>query len=127
MAFDILEETPFGIDFTDDPDDLGPQVPRIVLSPPVAGEGERLAGISSSEDMNLSTPSCAVEGCNITPDRRLIQGLVFHPCHERCRRESFPLNETYSSISGLGDMKANFETADPGAECDAAKPFMFGM
>lgn len=118
MAFDVFEEAPFGIEFTDDAFDLRPKVSGIIFTAASAGKAEGLAGISSSEDMNFATPRLAVEGCNVTPERRLIQGLVFHPCHKSGRSEGFPFDVTNSSISGFCDVKAKFESADTGAECD---------
>lgn len=60
--------------------------------------------------MNAAAPSSRVEGSQIVPDRRLTQGLVFHPRHESGRRMAFPLDESHSSISGLGDVKAEVES-----------------
>ncbi len=115
MAFDVFEEAPFGIELADDSPDVGPKVAGIVLAPAPAGKAEGLAGISGSEDMNLSTPRRAVEGGNVIPDRSLIQGLVFHPCHESGRREGFPLDVTNSSIALFCDVEAELEAADAGA------------
>lgn len=127
MAFDVFEETPFGIDFSDDSPDVRPEVAGIVFALAPAGEAEGLAGISGSEDMNLSTPWRAVEGGNVIPDRSLIQGLVFHPCHESGRREGFPLDVTNSSIALFCDVEAEFEAPDAGAKRDAAEIISGGM
>lgn len=121
MPFDVFEEAPFGLHLPDDPADVGPEVAGIVLASPLAGEAERLAGITGSEEMNAAAPRAAVEGGNIRPDRSLIQGRVCHPRHESGRREGFPLDVTNSSISGLGDMEAEFETTDACAERDAGE------
>ncbi len=127
MALDVFEEAPLGIEFTDNPADVGPEVTGIVLTLAPSGEAEGLAGISGSEDMNLSTPRRAVEGGNVIPDRSFIQGLVFHPCHESGRREGFPLDVTNSSIVWFCDMEAEFEAADTGAKRDAAEIISGGM
>ena len=118
VSFDVFKETPFGIEFGNDPPDMGPEVPGIVFPEASAGEGKRLAGISASEDMNLATPRAAVEGGNVVPDRCFIQGRVCHPGHDSGRNEGFPLDVTNSAISGLCDMQSEFETADAGAEGD---------
>lgn len=127
MAFDVFEEAPFGIEFSDDSPDVGPEMAGIVLALASPGEAEGLARISGSEDMNLSTPSRAVEGGNVIPDRSLIQGLVFHPCHESGRREGFPLDVTNSSIVWFCDVEAEFEATDAGAKRDAAEIISGGM
>lgn len=69
-----------------------------------------------SEDMNLAAPRSAVEGGNVIPDRRLIQGRVFHPRHEGGCSEGFPLDVTNSLISGFCDMQAELQSANAGAE-----------
>ena len=127
MAFDVFEEAPFGIEFSDDSPYMRPEVAGIVFALAAAREAEGLARISGSEDMNLSTPRRAVEGGNVIPDRRLIQGLVFHPCHESGRREGFPLDVTNSSIVWFCDVEAEFEAADAGAKRDAAEVISGGM
>jgi hypothetical protein len=126
VTFNVLEETPFGIKLPNDAADVGPEVAWIVFASPVTGKAERLTGISASEDMNLSAPWASVEGGNVTPERRLIQGLVFHPCHESGCREGFPLDVTNSSITELGNMEAEFEPSDAGAEGNSIKAIISG-
>jgi hypothetical protein len=76
--------------------------------------------------MNLAAPRSAVEACNIDPDRRAIQGLVFHPGHEGGRRVSFPLDETDSAISGFCDMEAELQAANAGTKGDSGEPVISG-
>ena len=121
VPLDVLGEDDARAGLVDDPLDLGPEVPGIGLAPPLSGEAEGLAGITGSEEMKAIAPRAAVEGSQIVPDRCLIQGLVRHPCHESCRGMGFPLDETYSSISGLGDGEPEFEPAIACAERDAVK------
>lgn len=116
MPFDVFEEAPFGLHLLDDPADVGPEVSRIVLAPSLAGEAEGLAWVTGSEEMNAAAPRAAVEGGNIRPDRSLIQGLVFHPCHESGRREGFPLDVTNSAISGFCNVETEFEPPNAGAK-----------
>lgn len=127
MAFDVFEEAPFGVKLADNPPNVGPEMAGIVLSLAPAGEAEGLAWISGSEDMNLSTPRRTVEGGNVIPDRSLIQGLVFHPCHESGRSEGFPLDVTNSSVFWFCDVEAEFKAADAGAKRDAAEIISGGM
>nr|WP_298173965.1 hypothetical protein [Novosphingobium sp.] len=116
VPLDVLDKDSARTDFVDDPLDFGPQVPRVGLAPSLARAAERLAGISGSEDMNLAAPRLAVEGSEIAPDRRVIQGLVFHPGHESGRSVGFPFDETDSAIGGLGDRETELETAVTSAE-----------
>lgn len=66
--------------------------------------------------MNAATPWPAIEGFEVVPDRCRLQGLVFHPGHESGRSMGFPLDVTYSAISGLGEANPEVETAITGAE-----------
>ncbi len=121
MAGDVFEEAPFGADFADDPGDLGPQVARIVLAPPVARKRERLAGIAGRDDMNAFAPRAAVKGSQIVPDRSRSQGRVRHPRHESGCGETVSLDMTNSAISGFCEVKAKVKSSDAGAKADAAK------
>ena len=42
----------------------------------LAGHTKGLAGVSANDASHLSTPRVAVEGVQISPDRRVIQGTV---------------------------------------------------
>jgi hypothetical protein len=119
VPFDVLGKDGSGPHFADDPLNLGPQVPGIGFAAPLPGRAERLAGISGSEDMNLAAPWAAVEGSEIVPDRRAIQGLVCHPGHESGRCVGLPLDETDSAIGRLGDLDSKLETA---VTCAEGKP-----
>ena len=118
VSVDILEEAPFGPDLADDARDMRPEVARVLGAAAVARPGEGLAGISGREEMNLAAPLAAVEGLDIVPDRRVIQRLVFHPCHEGGRGEGFPLDETNSPVSGFRDMEAELQSANAGAQAE---------
>ena len=124
MAGDILEEAPFRADLGDDPRDLGPEVARVFLAFPVAGEAEGLAGVAGSDDMNAAAPRSAVEGSQIVPDRSRSHGLVRHPRHENGRGETVSLDMTHSSVSGFREVQAKVEASDTGAKADAAKVVM---
>jgi len=115
VPFDILCEDGSWPHFTDDALDFRPKVSGIVFPASLPCHAEWLARITGSEDMNAVTPRVAVEGFKIVPDRRLLQRFVFHPGHESRRRMGFPLDETNSSISGLGDTDAEFESSISGA------------
>ena len=73
---------------------------RVSFAKPSASGTEWLARVTRSDEIHDSTPRAAVEGREIVPDRSAIQGLVFHPRHEICRRVCFPLDVTDSSNVG---------------------------
>lgn len=93
---------------------MWPQPAGIAHAKPPAGIAFSLARVAASDDIHDATPAAAVEGGNVVPDRRRIQGRVFHPCHEGGRGEGFPFDVTHSSISGQGDVESEFEAPSPG-------------
>jgi hypothetical protein len=116
MMGDILEEDEGWFAFSDDTRDMRPEVARIVRTPALAGDGKRLARIARSDDVHRATPRAAVECGNVVPDRRVIQGRVFHPRHEDGRGIGVPLDVTHSPISGTGDSESKIEPARAGAQ-----------
>jgi hypothetical protein len=116
MMGDILEEDEGRLDLANDARDMGPEVARIVRAPAFARDRERLARIARSDDVHRAAPRAAVEAGNIVPDRRWIQGRLFHPCHENGRGVGFPFDMAHSSISGHGDGEPEVEPACAGTE-----------
>ncbi len=100
MMGDILEKHERRFALADDAGDMRPEVSRIVRAPALARDGERLARIARIDDIHRAAPRVAVEGGNVVPERRAIQGRVFHPRHEDGRGVGVPLDVTHSAISG---------------------------
>ena len=123
---DILKEDERRLHFADDAGDMGPEVARVVRAPALARDGERLARIARSDDVHRAAPRAAVEGSNVVPDRRAIQGRVFHPRHESGCGEGFPFDMAHSSISGQGDGEPEVEPASAGAEGEAEETCVSG-
>lgn len=126
MMGDILEEHEGRFDFADDAGDMGPEVARIIRTPALPRDGERLARIARSDDVHRAAPRAAVEGSNVVPDNSLIQGRVFHPRHESGCGEGFPFDMAHSTISGDGDGKPEVESARAGAEGEAEEACVSG-
>ena len=119
MMGDVFEEDERRLDLVDDPRDMRPEVARVVRPSALPRDGERLARIARSDDVHCATPWAAVETGNVIPDRRLIQGRLFHPCHENGRGVGFPFDMAHSSISGDGNGEPEVEPACAGAEREA--------
>ena len=116
MMGDVLEEDEGRLALANDAGDMRPEVPRVVRAPALARDGERLARIARSDDVHRAAPRAAVEGGNVVPDRRRIQGRVFHPRHEDGRGVGVPLDVTHSAISGECEVQPEIEPAGAGAE-----------
>ena len=119
MMGDIFEEDEGRLDLANDARDMWPEVARVVRAPALARDGERLARIARSDDVHRAAPRAAFEGGNVVPDRRWIQGRLFHPCHEDGRGVGFPFDMAHSSISGHGDGEPEVEPACAGTEREA--------
>jgi hypothetical protein len=119
MMGDVFEKDEGRLDLSDNPRDMGPEVAWVLRAPALTRDGERLARIARSDDVHRAAPRAAVEAGNVVPDRRWIQGRLFHPCHENGRGVGFPFDMAHSSISGDGDGEPEVEPSCAGAEREA--------
>jgi len=126
MMGDILEEDEGRLDLADDAGDMRPEVARVVGTPALACDRERLARIARSDDVHRAAPRAAVEGGNVVPDNSPIQGRVFHPRHESGRGVGFPFDMAHSTISGDGEDEPEVEPACAGAEREAEEACVSG-
>jgi hypothetical protein len=126
MMGDVLEEHEGRLDLADDAGDMGPKVAQVIRTPALARDGERLARIARSDDVHRAAPRAVVEGGNVVPDRRAIQGRVFHPRHEDGRGVGVPLDVTHSAISGECQVQPEVEPAGAGAEREAEQARVTG-
>jgi len=126
MMGDILEEDEGRLNLADDPCDVRPEVAWIFGTKAFARNRKRLARISRRDDVHRAAPRAAVEAGNVVPDRRVIQGRVFHPRHESGCGEGFPLDMAHSSISGDGDGEPEVEPACAGAQREAEQACVCG-
>lgn len=116
---DVLSEEPPRTHLVEHPPHVRPQVSGVSDSFPLAGDGVRLAWVARRDEVHASTKRCAVEGCEIVPDRSAIQGLVFHPRHEDGRCVGFPLDVTHGSYPvSQGESKSEVKSSDPGTEAE---------
>ena len=99
---------------SDHSEDLIEQPSIVAASAFAAGDGVGLARVACNDDIHDAAPRAAVEGRNVVPDRRLIQGRVFHPRHEDGRGKGVPLDMTHTAIPGLGESQTEVEATNPG-------------
>src|SRR5262245_40733336 len=92
MVADILEKAPLGLHLSDEVGDVGPEVPVIVHAATATREAERLARVAANEEIHQAAERFAVEGEQITPDRRVIQGLVLNARDQCCGSVGFSFN-----------------------------------
>jgi hypothetical protein len=81
----------------------------------LAGDAERLAGETGSDEIHAAAPWATVEGGEVRPDRSLIQPRLCHPRHESGRCVGIPLNVSH----GSGDAaQGKLESSVAGAEVE---------
>jgi hypothetical protein len=119
MMGDVFEEDERRTALPDDARNVRPEVARVGRAEPPPGDRKWLTRIARQQDVQRAAPRAAVEGSNVVPDRRAIQGRVFHPRHEHGRGVGLPLDVTQSAISGTGEQDAEVEPAGAGAEREA--------
>ena len=98
VSEDVFSEEERRLYLSEDSADVRPQMARVFLAEALSTIAERLAWITGSEEIHSSAPRSAVEGDKVRPDRRFIQGRVFHPGHESGRGVGVSLDEANSSI-----------------------------
>jgi len=126
MMGDILKKDEGRLDLADDAGDMRPEVARIVRAPALARDGEWLARIARRDDVHRAAPWFAVEAGNVVPDRRAIQGRVFHPRHDNGCGEGFPFDIAHSTISGQCDGEPEVDATGTGTEGQAEKARVSG-
>jgi len=115
VSWDVLQKHLYGFNLANDTSDMWPEVSGVVLAAPSSRDAERLARIPRSDDIHDSTPASAIKGCEIVPDRSLVQAAVRHARRQDCSDGTFPLTVSDGTVGGSeGEMEAEFESANPG-------------
>jgi len=115
LSHDKIRPALFG-----DPADFGGEEALSARPGASSGNAVVLAGVSRSEDMNMSTPASSVEGEQVRPDRRRMKPPCFHRRAKACGGCDFPLHVADAAcslspmIEGKGD--AELKSSDAGAE-----------
>lgn len=94
---------------------------RVLEAEALSGDAKRLAGITANEATHASTPGPAIEGVEISPDRRFMKGtvrntrcqdfagsdFVFHVADRASSSESASnrLSELSSSAAGVDELE----------------------
>ena len=116
MARDVFEEHPSGLDLSDDPADIGPEVPLVILAPALSGHAERLAGVSGKDGVDGAPEGSAVKGGNVIPDRGRseVSGSL---CGDKGASGVFlPFNRDAGVETGLCEHEAHIEATTSCAE-----------
>jgi len=126
-AWDVLQEHDGGSYVAKHPVDLRPD-PTLVLVPLApTGDAPRLAREARSDAIHKAAPSASVEGSQVVPHRRRIQGAVLHARDQDRGRIGFPLHVTDGAGQWLGQSDAEFESSDPGTKSQDIHSLSFAI
>lgn len=114
---DVFDEDEGGFALGDDAHEFGEERALVVVSASLACNAVGLAGNPRSDEIHAATPRSAVEGREIVPDRRAIQGLFRHPIHEAGRGEAVPLDVAHGATPGG---QCEVDGSDTGAEAECS-------
>ena len=120
MSADVFEEAPARVDFVDESCDPRPEMSRVVDSLSFSGLGERLAWVSANDAIHEASPLLAMKGMKIRPNRRWIQGFLFHARSQDVCSERFVLNAADDASSR--DRHSDADVKHPGAGADRQDP-----
>ncbi len=118
---DVLPENERTSCLVNDAEHLSPEATSRTCEPSaLSRHAEVLTGAAASDAIHDATPWAAVEGGNVVPDRRVTQGLVFHPRHESGCCEGLPLN-VHHSFCSTGEVESNVAHSCAGKEATHAR------
>lgn len=93
-ASHVLEEGESTSGVANDSETIGPEV-ALVLGPELfPGDAVGLTREAAKDEIHCATPRCAVEGSEVSPNRRDVQGTVRHTRDQERGGSSFPLHVT---------------------------------
>ena len=116
MPGDVFEEHPPGLDFTDDPGNIGPQMALVPGPAARSGLTEGLAGISGKDDVDDPAKGASVKAGDVVPDRGggEISGALGGD--KGGAGVVLPLDKAARVKSGLGQHEAQIKATGSGAK-----------
>jgi hypothetical protein len=113
---DVLQDDELGLDRSQSLGNERPEPSVVVDAEALPGARDGLTGEARHDAIHRATPRSAVEGGEVSPDRRRSQGAVRHARRQDAGREGFPLHVTDGAGGGQGESDAEVEAADAGTE-----------
>jgi hypothetical protein len=118
VSLDVLEETGSGLENANSACDVGPKMSWVFGSEALSGTTERLAGITSSEDVHAVTKAFPREGFKIRPDRCRVHESRFHFSNQVRAGEGFDLTKSDCAQSWEDSLKSKLNAAISGTKAE---------
>ena len=113
----VFEEAPAWLALSDDSRDARPEVSGVCGPETLPGNRERLAGITSNDSIHAPAPASSIEGVEVAPNRRVIQGTVRNTRSQDFAGSDFVFHENDgASASAQSVMHSEVETSCAGTE-----------
>ena len=113
----VLEEAPIRSALIKDSLDARPDMARVVDPEALPGNREGLAGIAANDSIHLAAPAASIEGVEVAPNRRVIQGTVRNTRNQDFAGSDFVFHEyDCASASAQSVMHSEVETSCAGTE-----------
>lgn len=116
MPGDVFEKHPFRLDFPDDPGNVWPQVPLVVVASPLPGMAEWLAGIACEDGVEGAPEGPSVECGEVVPYWRRSEVSRTLGGDEASPGVFLPLDKAAGVKSGLCEHEAQIQASASCAE-----------
>ena len=113
----VFEEAPSWLAFSDDSRNGRPEMAGVCGPESLSSNGEGLAGITSNDAIHAAAPAASIEGVEVAPNRRVIQGTVRNTRSQDFAGSDFVFHENdRASASAQSAMHSEVETSGAGTE-----------
>ncbi len=119
MAGDVLKEYPAGLDLSDDPGNVGPEVAFVVVPLALSSGAEWLAGIPGKDCVDCAPEWSPVEGGDIVPDWGVGKVSGALGGDDGLPGVILPLDKASGVKAGLCEHEAHIKATGPSAEAEA--------
>jgi hypothetical protein len=113
---DVFEKDPLGAAFADDPGNIGPEVPGVVVPAALASRAEGLAGISGEDDVESAAEDPGIETADIIPDWGRGEIPRALGCNEDGAGPVLPFDKGAGVEAWLGEHEAQIQASAACAE-----------
>lgn len=121
VSTDVLEENPSRLTLSDDPGEVGPEVPLVMGAAALARDGEGLAGIAAVHEIDVASQPASIQGSQVRPDRGTIQPSVLATPNEHVLTVRVRFAEPDGSVVRDDLREPKVKPSDPATQTQRAQ------